>query len=255
MVAGEARRLQRSDPRKVRPTYPDPRWHEAWEGNPRIARPEEQGDFQIYAARENGLRPYAASKTSSQWTWKSYGPEPGEIYFSNEEKAFGARHTGLIVIEPHLKPGAALTKQWGAQRWRQLVLGITRRLRVRPVQLGRSATVVLPGADFVYTRTMREAAAVLARARAALLPEGGLHHVAAAVGCPAVVIFGGYIAPEVTGYAAQRNLFVRSPQYPLGCGMRMRCTHCERAMASITVERVLGELEGLLEKLPGRVAA
>lgn len=33
--------------------------------------------------------------------------------------------------------------------------------------------------------------------------EGGIHHIAAAVGTPAVVICGGFIRPEWTGYDGQ----------------------------------------------------
>jgi hypothetical protein len=36
--------------------------------------------------------------------------------------------------------------------------------------------------------------------------EGGMHHAAAAVGVPAVVLFGGFIPPEIMGYKGQISL-------------------------------------------------
>lgn len=36
--------------------------------------------------------------------------------------------------------------------------------------------------------------------------EGGIHHLAAAVGAPAIVIYGGFISPEWTGYSFQYNI-------------------------------------------------
>ena len=39
--------------------------------------------------------------------------------------------------------------------------------------------------------------------------EGGIHHLAAALGTPAVVIYGGFIKPEWTGYSYQANIVNR----------------------------------------------
>lgn len=239
MLTGHARLLQENDPRKVRFVYERGRWHESWEHNPRIARPNEKGDFQEYRPRQNYLRPYMVEKTDRRWTWKPYRPPRGELYFTREEEEFGKQHAGLVLIEPRLKPGASPNKQWG--RWTELV-ALLKAAGLRVGQMGPNAAMALSGVEFVTTRTMRLAAAVMANARAAVLPEGGLHHVAAAVGTPAVVIFGGYISPMVTGYDGQVSLYVEDPKFPLGCGSRLPCPHCQRAMASITPERVMESL-------------
>jgi ADP-heptose:LPS heptosyltransferase len=75
--------------------------------------------------------------------------------------------------------------------------------------------------------------ATLSRAIGYLGPEGGMHHASAAVGVPAVVIFGGYISPKVTGYEGHINLFTGTG---LGCGNSQPC-ECS-CMAGITVGRV-----------------
>lgn len=251
MVTGQARVLQERDPRKVRVVYENPRWHEAWANNPRIAGREEKGDFQQLVARAGFRRPYIADKTEAQWTWQRHRPPVGELYFSAAEAEFGRKYAGLVIVEPTIKLGASPNKQWPWRHWEQVVAWL-RACGIKPVQLGTVNTQRVVGAKFLGTSSMRLAAAVIANARAIVVPEGGMHHVAAATGTKAVVIFGGYISPEVTGYtgsdlkAAQRNLFVEDPAHPLGCGMRVPCTHCANAMAQITPDLVTKHLEAIL---------
>lgn len=245
MLTGQAKLMQRRDPRRVRIEYGSPRWHEAWNNNPRLAAMDERGDFQVLEGRPAGLRAYIQAKKTGRWIWRRHQPEPGELYFNAEEAAFGARYAGRLVIEPTLKPGASPNKQWGWENWQSLADQLQAR-GLMPTQLGPVGTPRLEGVEFIQTGSMRLAAAVLSTAHVAVLPEGGMHHVAAAVGTPAVVIFGGYISPEVTGYAAHRNLFTPHREHPIGCGFRTACPHCARAMAAITPAHVMHALESLL---------
>ena len=245
MVSGRARVLQQSDPRKCRVTYKGKanRWSPVWENNPRIAAQGEVGDFQELVARDaNNMRAYHVAKTDERWVYNlAFRPDVGEIYFSDAERAFGARRAGLIVVEPRIKPGASPNKDWGWQRW-QALARLMNRSGMRPVQLGPAGTPRLDGVELLETPSFRMAAAVLANARAVVLHEGGLHHAAAALGVPGVVIFGGYISPELTGYDVHRNLFTGGEP----CGMRLTCAHCAAAMAAITPAQVFNELEGVV---------
>jgi ADP-heptose:LPS heptosyltransferase len=246
MVTGQARVMQQTDPRKVRVVRSTKPWHEAWENNPRLAHPDEVGDFQILTARtRSNLRPYMVSKTPQQWMWMEYRPERGELYLADEEKEFGSRHAGRIIVEPNIKPGASPNKAWPWLNWGKLVWLMAKE-GLRPIQLGPLGTRVIDGADFVMTYSMRHAAAVMAESRAVVTHEGGLHHVAAAVNTSAVVIYGGFISPRVTGYDGQAALFEPSAQHPLGCGMRVHCEHCKKAMSRIAPEDVFNKLKGLL---------
>lgn len=247
MVTGQARLMQADDPRKVRVLYEKPwRFPEAYQNNPRLAVPAEQGDFQILRPRQNGLRPYCRAKTAQQWTWRPYRPPVGELYFSAAERQFGERWAGRVLIEPHIKPGASPNKQWGWVRWNKLAWLLQRR-GIPVTQLGGTGVPLLEGVEYIHTPTIRHAAAVVARAAGAVLPEGGLHHTAAVFDVPAVVIYGGFISPAVTGYEGQTALFVETVEHPLGCGYRQPCTHCAAAMASITPEAVADALERVLE--------
>lgn len=232
--------MQQTDPRKVRLEYGKRIWSEVFDHNPRIARGSDR-DVQVYQARPNGLRPYCRAKSEGRWTWQDYKPEVGELYFQPDELAFAARFTPDVVLEPNVKGNASPNKQWGWERWQSLA-DLMRAAGLRPVQLGPAGTRRLNGVDLIETRSFRWASAALARARAAVVHEGGMHHAAAAVGVRAVVLYGGYISPRQTGYDLHTNIFTGGEP----CGMRTRCQHCSTAMAKIKPEDVLERLLGIL---------
>lgn len=254
MVAGRARVMQLTDSRKVMVTYQGvPRWSQwaatIWENNPRIAKPDHVGDFQFLEARDKvtNMRPYHLAKTATRWKYNpDFRPDIGELYLSEAERSFGAQHAGRVIVEPHIKPGASPNKQWGWDRWTALASRL-RAAGVRVTQLGGPGTRLLDGAQLVETANFRLACAVLARARACVLPEGGTHHAAAALGIPGVVIFGGYIGVETTGYAVHRNLGVSVAD---ACGMRTPCKHCATAMEAITPGVVADALLEVMEGVP-----
>lgn len=246
MVTGRARVLQQTDPRKVRVIYRgQQRWSPIFDHNPRIAGMSERGDFQeLRAFGTDNNRPYHTGKTLTQWSYNlAFRPDIGELYFSDQERDFGLRHPGLIIIEPHIKPGASPNKQWGIERWHALSQAM-RSAGLTPVQIGPSGTRCLPCVDLVETPSFRHACAVIANARACVLPEGGLHHAAAALNVPAVVIFGGFTPVELTGYPMHRNLGVSLGD---ACGMRVSCPHCAEEMGRIKPVQVLEHLRALLK--------
>lgn len=247
MAAGDALRVHCDTGRRVRivDQHGSTRAHAAWAGLREIVGPNEQLTrphlLQVVRSAP-GMRPYIAGKTSERWTWRAYKPQRARFEWGATEAPHRWRAAGCVVIEPHLKDRASPNKDWGWDRWQQLV-------RLRPdidwVQVGPRGTSVLDGAELIETADFRTAAAVLSGALAAVLPEGGLHHAAAAVGLRTVVLFGGYISPEQTGYQEDlhRNLFTGGEP----CGNRQPCRHCARAMAAITPEIVMDNLEDCLD--------
>lgn len=245
MVSGIARRMQQADPRKVRVQYERPRWSLVWDHNPRIATLKEDGDFQVLHGRVNGLRPYHSAKSADKWTYNlAYRPEPGELYFTADERAYGEEQRGRILIEPHIKPGASPNKQWGWERWQRLT-ELLIAADLKPTQIGTPDQARMPGIRCLWPATFRMACAAIATARACVLPEGGLHHAAAAVGTPAVVIFGGFTPVELTGYPGHVNLGVSLND---ACGNRRPCAHCAAEMAKITPEQVVEQLLAILRR-------
>jgi ADP-heptose:LPS heptosyltransferase len=243
MVTGIARRMQEQSPLRVRvlDKRGQPRWSEIWNGNPRLAPPDFRGRVQALT-NGPGRRPYVARETPQRWVWREWICPVGEIHLDKRERDFAAAFAGRVILEPHLKSDASPNKDWGWARWTELaqrLIGWGHAV----AQFGDPRTARLPGVDLIRCASFREACAVLAYARLAVLPEGGLHHAAAALHTPTIVIFGGYISPRQTGYAHQVNLF--SGGTP--CGMRERCRHCEQAMHRIAVDAVLAKAAMLID--------
>ena len=115
---------------------------------------------------------------------------------------------------------------------------------LRVTQLGPMGTPLLDSAEHIVTGTFRRAAAVISAARACVLPEGGLHHAAAALGVPAVVVFGGFTPIELTGYPGHVNIGASLGE---ACGMRQPCDHCQKWMAKIAPVAVFAELRRILD--------
>lgn len=209
-------------------------WHEVFENNPKIARSMRRDTPRLINA--GGVRPYIASKTATRWTWKRWQIEPGEMFFTAAEMDFAAPYAGRILIEPTTKVEGS-NKAWISTRWQELV-----ERGGDFVQVGIDGTRALDGVQFVETPTFRHGCAVLAVSRAFVGTEGGLHHAAAALGVPAVVLFSEFISPEFTGYATHRNLRHAGGS----CGSRLPCNTCRESMEAITVDEVFTNLEQIL---------
>ena len=67
--------------------------------------------------------------------------------------------------------------------------------------------------------------------------EGGFHHAAAALDKKAVVIFGGFISPSITGYDFHSNIYIDSEKSP--CGKKSVCEHCINSMKKISKKTVV----------------
>ena len=243
IVTGLARRMQRRDARPVRvlDRKGRARWSDIWSGNPRLAPPGQPGPAQDLASFP-GHRPYIAGKRADRWLWRDWVCPVGEIHLSPAERAYAAPYAGRVLLEPNLKPGASPNKDWGLPRWQALADALARAGQ-RVVQFAPPGAAPLRGVEPIVAPSFRAACAVLAQARLAVLPEGGLHHAAAALGTPSIVLFGGFISPAQTGYPHQANMFTGGTP----CGMRRPCRHCAQAMARITADAVLAEAHLLLD--------
>lgn len=216
-------------------------------GNPNVAPPGSEGAADIeWIAHHKGNRQYN-SQDGARWRWNlGFKATPGEMFFSETERKLGKRHgKGFVLIEcavPTWKSSAA-NKDWGHEKY-QIVASTLRLQGHRVVQFGYGSEVRLAGVEIVSTRSFRDALAILRVARLYIGPEGGLHHGAAAVGVPGVVLFGGFIPPAVTGYDMHSNLTGGAE----ACGSLRPCQHCRDAMAAISVHEVIDAARNQLTK-------
>lgn len=238
MASGHARLLRQQTGKRVvivDRNY-QPRWSEVWEGNPNIARVP--GPDTIALQHGPSCRPNHVGWDSqtAQWLFNyDYRAPRGDLYLSDAERdhARAVAPGGFWLVEPNINPKNSPNKQWPIDRWQQLV---DETPGIHWVQLDYGGPHVLRGVAQVKTQNFRAACAVLELADGAVLHEGGLHHAAAALGIPAVVIFGGFTPPACTGYDGHLNLS-NATRF---CGRHLTCPdHCPPEMDSITVAQVL----------------
>jgi ADP-heptose:LPS heptosyltransferase len=169
------------------------------------------------------------------WNY-SFRCTPGEIFLTKEEKVFAKRAGDqFVLIEPNPSAKSPVeNKQWPFERF-EAVATVLRDTGHDVLQLHYPGARRLKAARLFVTPSFRIALAVMARAKLYIGGEGGLHHGAAAVGVGGVVLFGGFIPPEVTGYALHDNLTGGAE----ACGSLRPCAHCHAAMQAIGVDEVL----------------
>lgn len=213
---------------------------EMFANNPNIAQPglETRNDLE-WIAHYKGARQYN-KLSNGKWTWNyDFRVKPGEFFFSEIERGVIDRQSYLgdfIVIEPNVEwqKSVAPNKDWGADNYDRLTVRLLEHgLRVLQF-IHKNSRRRLRGVTTMQCHKFREAIAILSRAKLYIGPEGGMHHAAAAVGVPAVVIMGGFIPPTVVGYDTHINLTGGAE----ACGHLNPCHHCKQAMAKISVDEV-----------------
>jgi ADP-heptose:LPS heptosyltransferase len=217
----------------------DSRSEPIFNGNPNVARPGLEADPNLeWVGFYKGHRIYNTQDTvKDRWVWNlDFHAEPGEMFFSPRERRDAERFgKGFVLIEPSVErwKKSAANKDWGQERYQQvasLLLGAGYEV----AQFRHDKDPPLEGVRQLVTRDIRDALAILGHAALYIGPEGGLHHGAAAAGIPAVVLFGGFIPPSVTGYADHANLTGGAE----ACGSLHLCRHCQDAMRAISVDEV-----------------
>jgi ADP-heptose:LPS heptosyltransferase len=142
----------------------------------------------------------------------------------------------LVVVHPFSGFFAARSKQWDFRHWK-------RYLELLPPEV---ETVRFCGAEEPATPTdrpnhremvnmdLRLTAALLETADAFVGQESGLAHLATALGVPSVVIFTGFVPPDVFGYEANVNLAPDLPYAP--CWEKDGCPPCRAEICTRAVQ-------------------
>lgn len=177
-----------------------------------------------------------------------YRAKPAPIKLKPQEEDIVAewREKGpFVVLEPYIKASAPPNKQWAVERYHSVAKRLSREVPV--YQIGAPDRAGLAGLPQIQSDSYRHALAYLKASSLFIGPEGGLHHGAAAMDTKAVVIFGGFTPPSVTGYDTHVNLTGDAGGYY--CGTRYaHCPHCQQAMNSITVDEVVAHSMKLLKE-------
>jgi ADP-heptose:LPS heptosyltransferase len=146
------------------------------------------------------------------------------------ENQVALQSTGLAA------PQAMLNREWYPQRFQELCAQL--RTDVRVVQVGSPTDLRLEGAIDLRGKTnLRQTAAVLANSLVFIGLVGFVMHLARAVDCRSVIIYGGREKPSITGYVANKNLYGQVRCAP--CWLRNPCEFNRKCMDMITVDQVI----------------
>lgn len=206
--------------------------------NPRMATPKEKG---IWVADYAENRPYISRVDHERkrvFYNDDFSPKTGEIWLTDKEKR-NLPVGPYVVIEPNVKESMAHTVNKAWPYWEEL-----KRLDLPFMQLGDSYKA--PLFRHTRTKTFRHAMAVLSNAKLFVGTDGALHHAAAALGIPAVVIWTGYSSPRHLGYEGHVNIHDGSD--PCGTFGKV-CPHCLRKAAAISPEQVMQAIAGEYERI------
>lgn len=223
------------------------------QNNPNVAPPgSENSSDLVWIKNYSGDRPYnRISSDRRRWIWKKHTIKaPGEVFFTSKELSFADQFSlpkPFIVIEPNVPrhKSVAINKLWPLERYQQVVYVLRKRgFKIVQFVYGARNVSRIAGAYHISSPSFRHALAVMQRSRLFIGSEGGMHHGAAAVGIPAVVLFGGFISPDVTGYDTHKNIFVGGD----ACGSLTPCPHCRQAMLSITADQVIAEVDSIFKE-------
>ena len=175
-----------------------------------------------------------------------------EIFLSAGERGEFERRYGadaVVVCPAGKQTHAADRKEWGVENFQAVVDALP---EWHWIQTGASGPL-LRGVDDLRGLPVRDTAGLLSRARLFLGLEGGLMHLARAVDCPTVVVYGGAVSPAVSGYP-EHIVLTREPECApclTAHGPLTPCPHARKCLTGIPVAEVVAALTSAASR--GRV--
>jgi hypothetical protein len=137
-------------------------------------------------------------------------------------------------------------KDWPDACWDELVARLAARATVVEVGGQPAEPSTCPTGSYIDLRgqtTLPELIAVVSAADLQIAPITGTVHIAAAMGVPSVVIYGGYEPPVCTDYPGNIGLY--SPVECAPCWLRTPCPYGKKCLHMITPNQV----EAVLDRL------
>jgi len=231
MATADARLLNSQTGKSVRMRYDSV----VWENNVHI---NQKGNGPFVENRP-GRRPYIEKFEGKRIIFSDWKATPGDLFLSSQEEEYGfscfTRFGPYAVIEPNIKGTVSgPNKDWGWGKWESVAaMLLAEGIPVLQFRYKKKGTTVplLDGVEPLDGLSAREAFGVIGSANLFLGTDGGLHHAAAALNAPAVVVWGGYSSPMNLGYENHLNFADGGAGSP--CGNLRACGHCRDAMDRI----------------------
>jgi|TARA_B100001964_G_scaffold159511_1_gene175147 hypothetical protein len=244
--------------------------------NPNISDPKKLDKNKIvhFVDHNNTNRPYIdwQKTTTHKYYWNlNHRPMPGELYFDKKEinesqnvireaiafwnSSNSTEHKGIIFVESSRvknksskDDGRIFNKcgenqNWGLEKWKKTIEILKKNYLI--INATHQNSFYYQG-TFSYQCSFRIACAIMKYCNIYLGSEGGFSHAAASLSKSGVVIYGGWIPPQVIGYDFHENLYVEIEGSP--CGIRDECDHCRKCMDLITIDNVINAVERNINK-------
>tara|TARA_Y100001970_G_scaffold166351_1_gene203467 strand:+ start:32702 stop:33562 length:861 start_codon:yes stop_codon:yes gene_type:complete len=217
-------------------------------------------------------RPYIDyTKSNNQnWSWNTFfSPTPGKLYFTKDEisnahsllnqakeywnKKNSHKYKGIIFFESTSTKTTKdfyyykmKNKDWGFENWKQLILRLKDDFLL--IQSIHENSIEFENVFYASEKfDFRTACALIQFCDLFIGPEGGFGHAAAALSKKAVLYFGGWIHPKVTGYSFHENIYYEDVNSPCG-SVGYECKHCEDARNAISVDYFEKKIYSILDK-------
>ena len=169
------------------------------------------------------------------------------LWLSDQEKSAERWAQGRIVIQSSGLDARhpMKNKQWPVERFQAVVDALAEEFDF--VQIGSAADPPLKNvANHSGKTTVRQSASILHNARLYVGTVGFLMHVARAVECPGVIVFGGREAPWQSGYVSNLNLYSQLPCSP--CWQADTCDYNRKCMIDISAESVVSAIRQMMNR-------
>jgi hypothetical protein len=169
------------------------------------------------------------------------------LWLSNQEKSAEGWARGRIVIQSSGLDARhpMKNKQWPVERFQAVVDALAGEFDF--VQIGSAADPPLKDVENLSGKTtIRQSGSILHNARLYVGTVGFLMHVARAVECPSVIVYGGREAPWQSGYVSNLNIYSELPCAP--CWQADTCDYNRKCMNEISVERVVSGIRRMMTR-------
>ena len=173
------------------------------------------------------------------------------LFLTNEEKKTGRLAENQIAIQcigDDSYTTVMRNKLWDYGRFQSVVNTISdSNIGIKIIQLGTSGDRLLDGVTDLRGKTsLRQSAAILNQCNFFIGTVGFLMHLARAVECRSVIIYGGREHSSQTGYICNENLNSYPDCSP--CWLWDDCAHERKCMKMIEVEHVISAYERIQNK-------
>lgn len=164
------------------------------------------------------------------------------LHLTAREREGGRMASRQIAIQSSILSASLpiRNKEWMADRFQAVVDALGHEYTF--VQVGMAGDPKLEGVvDLRGKCSVRQTAAVMSQSLAFVGLVGFLMHLARAVDCRSVIVYGGREAPWQSGYSCNENLFTPLPCSP--CWLWSKCEFGHRCMKEIEPKQVVTAIE------------